>query len=215
MLRITRPRLEVLDVLYRIGGQIHHPEGRAVAQIAAALHYTGSLTGLKRVLAALDEHGLITREAEAGRVHTITLTDAGEQLLRDRGLVDNSPRRFLIDELTSSDRAVLELAVAAAGQRLQAWADQADVSKPVEDLRFESMLVLHEDLEPRAPDPEELAVLVARVRVALGNLLDTYLSDAAEVDIDLIGSALRIVLEARLPLISWYKALSRSEGSTK
>ena len=213
MLRITKPRIDVLDVIYRIGGQIHHPEGRAVTQIANALDYRGSLTGLKRVLAALEEHGLITREARGGRVHTITLTPEGRELLRERGLIEDTPRRFLLEEQVCNDRDVLVLAASAIGQQLQSWAGEADVTKPVEELRFEAMLALHGDLEPRIPDTEELAVLAARARVALGNLLDTHVTDADAVDGDLVESTLKVVLEARLPLMAWHKALSGSDDT--
>ena len=211
MLRITKPRVEVLDVLHRVGGRIHQPDGRAVPQIAKALGYSGSLTGLKRVLAALEDHGLIVREARDGRVHTLTITEAGEELLRERGLIDSEPRQHLLDEAICNDRQLLVLATAAIAQRLNDWAEEADVTKPSEDLRLESVLALHEDLDPRHPGEDELAVAVARSRVALGNLLDSYLSDPSSVDADQVENAIRALLEARLVLIAWHKELKGSD----
>jgi hypothetical protein len=208
LLRLTKPRLDVLRVLHHVGGRVHRPDGRATAQVAEALGYSGSLTSLKRVLVALEANGLVATETKAGRVHDLTLTAAGQQILRDHGLVEDAPRYQLLPDELCQDRQLLVFACATIGQRLEDWARQADMSKPVDDLRFEAALAIHHDITPRVPHDDELAVLIARARVALGNLLDSFLTDRADVDARLVETALRAVLDARVTLVAWHKAAS-------
>jgi hypothetical protein len=80
------------------------------------------------------------------------------------------------------------------------------MSKSTDDLRFAAALAIHHDITPRVPHDDELAVLVARARVALGNLLDSFLTDRANVDARLVETALRAVLDARMTLVAWHKA---------
>ena len=206
MLRLTKPRLDVLQVLHHVGGRVHRPDGRATAQVAEALGYSGSLTSLKRVLVALEQNGLVATETKAGRVHDLTLTAAGVQILRDHRLVADAPRYQLLTDELCQDRQLLVLACATIGQRLEEWARQADMSKSTDDLRFAAALAIHHDITPRVPHDDELAVLVARARVALGNLLDSFLTDRANVDARLVETALRAVLDARMTLVAWHKA---------
>lgn len=204
-MRLTKPRLDVLQVLHHVGGRVHRPDGRVTAQVAEALGYSGSLTSLKRVLAALVENGLVTTEAKAGRVHDLALTPAGEQILRDQDLVEDAPRHHLLTEELCQDRQLLVLASATIGQRLEDWARHADITKPIDDLRFEATLAIHHDITPRVPEDDELAVLVARARAAMGNLLDSFLTDPTSVDARLVETALRAVLDARITLVAWHK----------
>lgn len=205
-MRLTRPRLDVLQVLHHVGGRVHRPDGRATAQVAEALGYSGSLTSLKRVLVALEEDGLVATETKAGRLHDLTLTPAGEQILRDHGLVEDAPRYQLLTDELCQDRQLLVFACATIGQRLEEWARQADMSKPIDDLRFEAAIAIHHDITPRVPRDDELAILIARARVSLGNLLDSFLTDGADVDARLVETALRAVLDTRMTLVAWHKA---------
>ena len=187
------------------------PKAASSVNVARALGYSGSLTSLRRVLADLDAHSLIAREPQGGRVQTLTLTQAGEQLLRAQGLIEDAPRQYLFDERVCASREMLSLTTATIAQRLSDWATNADISKAADELRLESALALFQDITAHEPDDDELAVLVARTRIALGNLLDTYLTDRSQVDTQLVEAALQTVFDACLKLIALHMAVSESD----
>jgi DNA-binding MarR family transcriptional regulator len=100
-------------------GQLHRRGALTASEIAAAERVQPQ--SLTRVLASLEEQGLIAREQDTQdrRRHTIELTDGGRQLLREHmKSSDDWLAEAIETRLTPTERAVLQLAAGILDQLL-------------------------------------------------------------------------------------------------
>lgn len=100
-------------------GQLHRRGALTASEIAAAERVQPQ--SLTRVLASLEEQGLIAREQDAHdrRRHTIELTDDGRQLLREHmKSSDDWLAEAIETRLNPTERAVLQLAAGILDQLL-------------------------------------------------------------------------------------------------
>jgi DNA-binding MarR family transcriptional regulator len=100
-------------------GQLHRRGRLGASEIAAAERVQPQ--SLTRVLASLEEQGLITRQQDAGdrRRNTIDLTDAGRRLLKEHMKSSDDWLAEAIEErLNPTERAVLGLAAGILDQLL-------------------------------------------------------------------------------------------------
>ena len=100
-------------------GQLHRRGSLTATEIAAAERVQPQ--SLTRVLATLEEQGLISRQQDAGdrRRNTIELTDAGRRLLKDHMKSSDDWLAEAIEErLNPTERAVLGLAAGILDQLL-------------------------------------------------------------------------------------------------
>jgi DNA-binding MarR family transcriptional regulator len=100
-------------------GQLHRRGALTASEIAAAERVQPQ--SLTRVLASLEEQGLIAREQDTQdrRRHTIELTDRGQQLLREHMKSSDDWLADAIEtRLSPTERAVLQLAAGILDQLL-------------------------------------------------------------------------------------------------
>jgi DNA-binding MarR family transcriptional regulator len=100
-------------------GQLHRRGALTASEIAAAERVQPQ--SLTRVLASLEEQGLIAREQDTQdrRRHTIELTDDGRQLLREHLKSSDDWLADAIEtRLNPTERAVLQLAAGILDQLL-------------------------------------------------------------------------------------------------
>lgn len=201
-LRMTRPRLDLLVLLHRYGGEACNSEGRLRVQLAADLGYENAPATLRRVLRDLESSGLLTTSAESGKLYRVLLTEAGLDILQERGLVPTGPRRYLIDPGHFKDRGHINAQIASAITHLERYGRRGDIPDDVDRARLEANYALHADLTPACPDPETLALEIARTRSILTALADAYLIDVGGLDSESIDAALMQLQELRLTLIA-------------
>lgn len=100
-------------------GQLHRRGALTASEIASAERMQPQ--SLTRVLAALEEQGLIAREQDTQdrRRHTIELTDRGRQLLKEHMRTSDDWLTEAIEQrLNPTERAVLQLAAGILDQLL-------------------------------------------------------------------------------------------------
>lgn len=100
-------------------GQLHRRGALTASEIASAERMQPQ--SLTRVLASLEEQGLIAREQDTSdrRRHTIELTDRGRQLLKEHMRTsDDWLAEAIEDRLNPTERAVLQLAAGILDQLL-------------------------------------------------------------------------------------------------
>jgi DNA-binding MarR family transcriptional regulator len=100
-------------------GQLHRRGALTASEIASAERMQPQ--SLTRVLATLEEQGLIAREQDTQdrRRHTIELTDRGRQLLKEHMRTSDDWLAEAIEQrLNPTERAVLQLAAGILDQLL-------------------------------------------------------------------------------------------------
>lgn len=201
-LRLTKPRTELLVLLHRYGGSVSSPSGRLRSQLAADLGYRDAVASLRRVLADLEDAGMIATTVDDGWLRRVDLTEAGYDVLVERELVTDGPRRYLLDCELATRKSHYKAMIASALANLAAYSRRGDLPDDPDRLRLEANYALHADVTPRLAEPEELALEVASCRSTITALADDYLRAPDSLTAARIDEAVSELQELRLTLIA-------------
>ncbi len=87
----TQLRGQVLAALIREGGEVEHSGGRASWVLMQTTDYDGGLAAFTQLMLAMGQDGLIDREIRGTKTFRISITDAGERVAHELGVVDEAP----------------------------------------------------------------------------------------------------------------------------
>lgn len=201
-LRLTKPRLDFLVLIHRYNGTARNSHGRLRTELAEALGHTAAPATLRRILADLEQAGMITTDARNGRLYEVRLEGPGRRILEARGLIPNEPRRYLLDPAHAENRSHMTALIASAIANLERYARSHEFPDDPDQARLEANYALHADLTPRLPDTAELSVEISNLRATITELGDSYVRSPTSVDAATIDTAVHQLQELRLMLIA-------------